>query len=236
MKRLLTLQGETEAVWQKPDPDYLGPGANNTLLATQLGAPVWTDTATIENFSVSGAFGSTDEATFNNVDFLGPIAIGSIASVANQYIGTDTLNQLGWQDLPVTPLTAVFELVAFQDLNLGVYNLLQWYPASFDSLSGYITKTSAEEWTINTSGVYKLEVYASVGPTASAIYIDIEKNGGTILARSELGVNETNSAHFGISALAPGETVRVTTTRFGANTTAKIILSLRSFLCITKIG
>lgn len=176
----------------------------------------------IDTITVSTQLNSVVSNTLANTDLLSPLLVASLAPSANQFIGTDNLNQLGWQDLPLAIATpeALYYATFAQNFNvvLGYMNFVD--PANYNN-TGITWSGGLSQFILPIDQVYEITLNVMVTSSASTVRIDLEFD-GTPISQLLLSPTSDNGSLKGIVATAFGNTdVRVALTRIGADATAK---------------
>lgn len=173
--------------------------------------------------TVSTQLNSVASNTLANTDLLSPLLVASIAPSANQFVGTDNLNQLGWQDLPLAIATpeAIYYATAGQNFNSGPIAYMVFNdPASYNN-AGVTWNGGLMQFVLPIDQVFEITLNVMVTASASSVRFDLVFD-GTNITQALISATENNGSLKGIVTTAFGNAdVQIAMTRVGADTTAK---------------
>lgn len=189
----------------------------------------------IDTITVSTQLNSVVSNTLANTDLLSPLLVASLAPSANQFIGTDNLNQLGWQNLPLAIATpvAMFDAAWPQDFNAAASLYIQFVnPARYNNTP--IVYDGVDTFTLPVDTVFEIDLRVMSVASASEVIFTIEFDG---VPYRELLLSPTDSNGCSkeiITSVVGANTVKIMCTRSGVDATPKINFTSTSTQIIFK--
>jgi len=176
----------------------------------------------LETLTVANQFNSVISTELDNVNIISTITIANLSPGAGQVIGTDNLNQLGWQEFPlgVSTPSALYSAVHPQNFNSAASSYIDFVDPGVYNNAG-ITYDGTDTFTLPVDNVYEIDFRGMVTASASTITFSIEFDG--VVERDLLMGPTSNNGSCTqiISTVAGANTVRILCTRIGVDATAK---------------
>lgn len=223
-------------VFQNTD---INPGPlNNILITDSLGVVRFSDAVLVEELIANDNLVSTNNTTLNDVNILGDIEINSNGGLANQVLGKDNLNVLGWVTLPPTSnniLKSLYYALPNQNLNLFGLTYVQYNLPFYNNLVAEITQTTNQNYLFNVAGAYEVSAELSVFSSASELQMSVVKN-GLIQTGCFIGLASNYGKVSFIDTFSPGDLVSIICTRVGLDITPKLVINdVSSGIVFTKL-
>jgi hypothetical protein len=178
---------------------------------------------------------SGDLVVDSDIDITG-LSISGSAGSANQFLGKDGSNVLGFFGLPATTFPMViYQPVSGQNINLLAANILTYQAPVYNNLVSEITFSASSIFTFNTSGTYIIMLISNCVASPSDVRIDMTL-GVPVISSSRIGTTEFSNVMISTQVITAPISLGLSSNRIGVNTSAKTLTANSSALIIFKLA
>lgn len=202
----------------------LGPADSVLITNNTATSAAWSKDLILDNLTVTNQFISATDTNLDNVNIISSLDIAGISPSAGQVVGTDNMNILGWQSLPLQQKYSIYHCTASLNINFGVNTTLTYVPG-YNDLVGSIDQTAPSNFTCNTPGTYYIKADISCLASTSENECQIFVSSLGPVAYSFINLASSYASMSAVVNLQVGDIIQILSVRTNLDATPKLNLA-----------